>query len=136
MKKLYIGNLPYRLDRSDLEELFMPCGEITEIYLVKDRGKRRLKGFGFVTFADDKSSDAALALDGTEFLGRTLKISVAKDQNAGIDEEDGDDDMMAEGSCTSKKACCWLGIVFVSVVVSAATTYLMCTQLFGLTLTS
>ena len=122
MKKLYVGNLPYRLDRGDLEEFLASCGEISELYLVRDKGKRRLKGFGFVTFVDNEGAKAALDLDGNEFYGRTIKISVAKDQSAHaeqIDEEDDDVYVMPFGF---KR---WLGVIILSGLVAAATSYVV-----------
>ena len=126
MNKLYIGNLPYRLERQELEEFFAACGEISEIYLVKDRNKRRLKGFGFVTFVDEKAAKAALAMDGSDFQGRTLKVSLAKDQ-ADRDADVMDDDDLSLAPCGGVKRC--VTAILLSVVVSAVTSYFVCTHL-------
>lgn len=80
MNKIYIGNLPFKMEASDLRSTFARFGEITDLFLVKDRETGRLKGFGFITFADASSAQAALQMDGQEFSGRNLKVSIAKER--------------------------------------------------------
>ena len=80
MNKIYIGNLPFKMETNDLRAEFARFGEITDLFLVKDRETGRLKGFGFITFADSKSAQAALQMDGKEFSGRNLKVSIAKER--------------------------------------------------------
>ncbi len=128
MNKLYIGNLPYRLEQHELEQLFAPCGEVTEVHLVKDRSKRRLKGFGFVSFADANAAKAALALDGSEFYGRTLKISIAKDQSERTEMED--DEMEEPTTLLGCKH--WVKVVLLSIAVSALTSYVVTTNVWRL----
>ena len=86
MNKIYIGNLPFKMEASDLRSMFARFGEITDLFLVKDRETGRLKGFGFITFADASSAQAALQMDGEEFSGRNLKVSIAKEREDRGDE--------------------------------------------------
>ena len=48
--KIYIGNLSFRADPSDLitalEEQFGACGEIDDISVIEDRQTGKIKGFG------------------------------------------------------------------------------------------
>lgn len=83
MNKIYVGNLPYSINEPQLEEGFSKFGEIVEAFLVKDRDSGRLKGFGFVTFATQAAAQAALAMDGQEFHGRNLKVSMAREKEEG-----------------------------------------------------
>lgn len=78
--KIYIGNLPFKMEPNELRDAFARFGEITDLFLVKDRDTGRLKGFGFITFANDSAAQAALQMDGEKFGGRDLKVSIAKDR--------------------------------------------------------
>ncbi len=78
-KKLYVGNLNYRSEESDLETLFAEYGEVTSLNILVDRVTGRSRGFGFVEMADDAAADAAIkALDGAEFDGRNLRVNEAR----------------------------------------------------------
>ena len=82
--KIYVGNLPYSTQESDLEDFFGSCGSIAEVKLIKDYQTGRSKGFAFITFESDDSVAEAVKLNGTEMDGRTIKVSEAKeDQRRG-----------------------------------------------------
>lgn len=80
MKKIYIGNLPYRATEQEIQSAFAQYGAIEEIALIKDRHSGRPKGFGFVTFETADAAQGALKMDGQDFQGRTLKVSIAKEK--------------------------------------------------------
>jgi RNA recognition motif-containing protein len=48
-----------------------------------DRDSGQSKGFGFVEFSDDTIAKNALALNGTEFGGRSLKVNEARPRTDG-----------------------------------------------------
>jgi len=78
-KKLYVGNLSFVVSEGKLKELFSQFGEITEVVLVTDRATGRLRGFGFVTFAEDAAAEKAIAeMNGKEVEGRTIKVNEAR----------------------------------------------------------
>jgi RNA recognition motif-containing protein len=78
LSKLFVGNLDFAATRQSLEGLFAPHGEIVDLALPIDRESGRPRGFAFVTFGDDASATRAMQqLDGTDFLGRSLRVSVA-----------------------------------------------------------
>lgn len=78
-KKLYIGNLSYDVDQSDLEQLLGQYGQVEDAVVIMDRMSGRSKGFGFVTMSNDDDADKAIAeLDGKEYTGRNLKVNEAK----------------------------------------------------------
>ena len=81
MKKIYIGNLPFNMNEDEYRDVFSKYGEIEDVFLVKDRATRRLKGFGFITFDTEEAAQAALEMDGKELGGRTIKVSMAKERN-------------------------------------------------------
>ncbi len=77
--KIYVGNLPYKVDDSRLKEMFSAYGEVSDSKVIIDRETKRSKGFGFVEMADQSEGDKAIKeLDGKEFEGRNLKVNVAK----------------------------------------------------------
>lgn len=80
--KIYVGNLSYSLDEAALRTSFAEFGEITDIAFPKDRVTGRPRGFAFITFADAKSAEAALKLDGQEISGRKVVVKFALERKA------------------------------------------------------
>src|SRR5260370_35071568 len=78
-KKLYVGNLSYNVDSSELEQLFGQHGQVVSAQIINDRDTGRSKGFGFVEMASDAEADAAIAsLNGQQHDGRTLTVNEAR----------------------------------------------------------
>ncbi|NLK66930.1 MAG: RNA-binding protein [Campylobacteraceae bacterium] len=75
---IYVGNLPFRLDESELREAFEEFGKVSRAKIVKDRETNRSKGFGFVEMEDSDALKAIKALDGKELFGRSLRVNEAK----------------------------------------------------------
>jgi len=78
-KKLYVGNLSYQVDSSELEQLFGQHGQVISAQIINDRDTGRSKGFGFVEMANDDEAEAAIAaLNGQEHGGRPLTVNEAR----------------------------------------------------------
>jgi len=78
-KKLYVGNLSYSVDSSELEQLFSQHGQVVSAQIINDRDTGRSKGFGFVEMANDAEADAAVAaLNGQQHGGRALTVNEAR----------------------------------------------------------
>jgi RNA recognition motif-containing protein len=78
-KKLYVGNLTYNVNESDLEALFAPFGTVQSAQIIVDRDTNRSKGFGFVEMGSDAEAQAAIqALNAREHDGRNLTVNEAK----------------------------------------------------------
>jgi RNA recognition motif-containing protein len=78
-KKLYVGNLTYRMNSSDLEQLFSQYGSVQSAEVISDRDTGRSKGFGFVEMSTDAEARAAIdALHDQEFDGRRLTVNEAR----------------------------------------------------------
>lgn len=78
-KKLYVGNLSFDVNDSDLQQLFSAHGSIVSAQVIIDRDTNRSKGFGFVEMSSDGEAQAAVAaLDGKDHGGRALKVNEAK----------------------------------------------------------
>ncbi len=77
--KLYVGNLSYDVQNSDLEEMFASHGSVRSAQVIMDRDTGRSKGFGFVEMSADGEATAAIsALNGRDFKGRALTVNEAK----------------------------------------------------------
>jgi RNA recognition motif-containing protein len=83
-KKLYVGNLPYSVRDSDLEDLFTPHGSVQSAQVIIERDTGRSKGFGFVEMSNDQEAQEAIsALNGREMEGRTLTVNEARPKEEG-----------------------------------------------------
>ena len=78
-RKLYVGNLTYGVDSSQLEQMFAAYGTVQSAQVIVDRETGRSKGFGFVEMGTDQEAQAAIAaLSGKEVDGRQLTVNEAK----------------------------------------------------------
>jgi RNA recognition motif-containing protein len=78
-KKLYVGNLPYSIDKDGLLQLFSSYGDIVDAVVITDKYTKRSKGFGFVEFADEKAAEKAVAeMNEKELEGRKMVVNVAR----------------------------------------------------------
>src|SRR5687768_814039 len=78
-KKLYVGNLSYEVDSSELQQMFAPHGNVTSAEVVADKMTGRSRGFGFVEMGSDEEAQAAIAaLNGQQHGGRALTVNDAK----------------------------------------------------------
>ena len=78
-KKLYVGNLTYSVNESDLEALFSEFGTVQSAQIIVDRDTNRSKGFGFVEMGSDAEAQAAIdGLHDQEHNGRRLTVNEAK----------------------------------------------------------
>jgi RNA recognition motif-containing protein len=82
-KKLYVGNLTYNVNESDLKGLFAPFGTVQSAQVIVDRDTNRSKGFGFVEMDTDAEAQAAIqGLNAQEYDGRNLTVNEAKPREA------------------------------------------------------
>lgn len=71
--KLYVGNLPYSVTKTQLEELFASHGQVQSVTVIEG------KGFAFVEMSSPAEAEAAkAALDGTDLGGRAIKVDEAR----------------------------------------------------------
>ena len=74
--KIYVGNLSFAVKEDDLITLFQVYGEVISAKVIIDRETIRSKGFGFVEMSNDEEAKKAIeALNGSELMGRPLKVS-------------------------------------------------------------
>ena len=76
---IYVGNLPFDAQESDLRRLFSDYGTIDSASVITDRDTGRSRGFGFVELADgDQARRAIEKLDGHDLNGRRITVNEAK----------------------------------------------------------
>ncbi len=82
---IFVAGLSYQINDADLKELFEEYGEVSSAKIITDRETRRSKGYGFVEMADEDGQRAIEELNGAEYDGRTLSVSVARPRAEGGD---------------------------------------------------
>jgi RNA recognition motif-containing protein len=81
---IFVGNLPFRAEREDVVQLFAPFGEVVNCSLPLERDTGRKRGFAFIEMADEAIESKAIdGLQGTELMGRPLRINKAEPRGSG-----------------------------------------------------
>ncbi|MDC3035213.1 RNA-binding protein [Prochlorococcus sp. AH-716-P05] len=81
---IFVGNLPFRAEREDVVQLFAPYGEVLNCSLPLERDTGRKRGFAFIEMADEAIESKAIeGLQGTELMGRPLRINKAEPRGSG-----------------------------------------------------
>ncbi len=81
---IFVGNLPFRAERDDVIQLFVPFGEVVNCSLPLERDTGRKRGFAFIEMADEAIESTAIdGLQGTELMGRPLRINKAEPRGSG-----------------------------------------------------
>jgi RNA-binding motif X-linked protein 2 len=76
---IYIGGLPFELSEGDIITIFSQYGEPTYINLVRDKETGKSKGFAFLKYEDQRSTDLAVDnLGGATVMGRMLRVDHTK----------------------------------------------------------
>ncbi|CAL8583627.1 RNA-binding protein Cwf29 [Xanthoria parietina] len=71
---IYIGGLPFDLSEGDIITIFSQFGEPTFVKLVRDKETGKSKGFAFLKYEDQRSTDLAVDnLGGATVMGRTIE---------------------------------------------------------------
>jgi RNA recognition motif-containing protein len=84
VKRLYIGNLPYRATEADLTSWFQQQGVATgTVSVMRDRFSNESRGFGFAEVDDAELERAVEASNGKSFMGRALVVNEARPMEKG-----------------------------------------------------
>ena len=76
---IYVGNLSYTLEESELQDAFAEFGEVSSVKILMDRETGRSRGFGFVEMPNQAEGEAAVAqLNGKDVGGRALRVNEAR----------------------------------------------------------
>ena len=81
---IFVGNLPFRAEREDVLQLFTPFGEVLNCSLPLERDTGRKRGFAFIEMGGEAIESKAIdGLQGTELMGRPLRINKAEPRGSG-----------------------------------------------------
>lgn len=78
---IYVGNLPFRATRAELSDLFLPYGKVHSTRIMIDKATRKPRGYGFVEMDCKSAAKAINKLNGTNFIGRNIKVSEANQRD-------------------------------------------------------
>ena len=83
-RKLYVGNLPYEVGETELQELFARAGSVESVSVIRDRATGRARGFAFVEMASDEDAQTAIReLNASQVGGRSLTVNEARPKEGG-----------------------------------------------------
>lgn len=92
---IYIGSLPFDLSEGDIITIFSQYGEPVFINLIRDKETGKSKGFGFLKYEDQRSTDLAVDnLGGATVMGRMLRVDHTRYKKK--DDEDSGDNTMGD----------------------------------------
>jgi RNA recognition motif-containing protein len=82
-RKLYVGNLPYEVGETDLQDLFAKAGTVESVSVMRDQMTGRARGFAFVEMSTDEEAQKAIQeLNEFQFGGRNLTVNEARPKAA------------------------------------------------------
>eukprot|EP00299_Pterocystis_sp_00344_P017643 c8843_g1_i2.p1 GENE.c8843_g1_i2~~c8843_g1_i2.p1 ORF type:complete len:132 (+),score=24.99 c8843_g1_i2:38-397(+) len=73
-RRIYVGNIPRFFRDTQLTEYFSQFGKVLSANVVNFAGTTKSRGFGFVKFADDETTDKVLAMS-LEAQGHKLVLT-------------------------------------------------------------
>ncbi|KAJ6836546.1 29 kDa ribonucleoprotein A, chloroplastic-like [Iris pallida] len=74
--ELFVGNLPFTVDSSELAGLFQRAGNIEMVEVIYDKLTGRSRGFAFVTMSTAEEVEAAVQqFNGYELDGRAIRVN-------------------------------------------------------------
>lgn len=80
-KKLYVGNISFKVREEDLKEFFSTIGEVESVKIITDAYTGQPKGFGFVEMVYEEDAQKAIAnLNGKTLMERTIIVNEARPQ--------------------------------------------------------
>ena len=78
-KTVFIGNLAHEGSEDELRGVFAQMGPVSTLRVVVDRDTGMRKGFAFLEYFDPETAQLAVRqLNGMDFYGRTLRVSIAE----------------------------------------------------------
>jgi len=80
VKKLFVGNLPYAANETDVQNFFAGYGvNVDTVTVMRDRFTGQARGFGFVEINDDAVAQQAVDnCHGKELMGRAVVVNEAR----------------------------------------------------------
>lgn len=79
---VFVKNLSYDSNRSDVERFFSKCGEVVDVYLPRNRDREGHRGFCYVRFNTEKGQKNAMELHDEELGGRRLFVDLPRNNRS------------------------------------------------------
>jgi cold-inducible RNA-binding protein len=84
LKNIYVGNISFNMDETELQALFGEYGEVSRVSVITDRDTGRPRGFAFVEMPNEAEGNAAIeGLNGSVVGGRSLTVNEARPRQEG-----------------------------------------------------
>lgn len=102
---IFIGGLPFDLSEGDVICIFSQYGEIVNINLVRAKDTGKSRGFCFICYEDQRSTDLAVDnLNGIKILNRTVRVDHVNDYKAPKDTKKTDEEekKLRDDGCAPK----------------------------------
>jgi RNA recognition motif-containing protein len=78
-RKLYVGNLPYEVSETDLQQLFGAAGTVESVTVMRDMATGRARGFAFIEMSTDEEAQKAITqFNAYSMGGRNLTVNEAR----------------------------------------------------------
>jgi len=68
-RRLYVGNLSYQVQESELEQLFAQAGSVASVFVPRDKFTGQGRGFAFVEMGTDAEAQVAIEKFHQQSLG-------------------------------------------------------------------
>jgi len=89
---IYVGSLNFKMQESELREIFEEYGEVSSARIITDKYSGRSKGFGFVEMPDETDAKRAISeLNGAEVGGRNIIVNESIERTERRNFRSGDD---------------------------------------------
>jgi len=87
-RSIYVGQVDYTATAEELEQHFHGCGAVNRVTILCDKFSGQPKGFAYIEFAEKESVDASMALEGSMFKGRQIKVMPKRTNKPGVSSTD------------------------------------------------
>lgn len=87
---IYVGNLAYEVNDTDLQNAFEAYGQVDSANVIKDRFSGESRGFGFVEMPLKEEAKAAIeGLNSTQLKGKSIIVNEARPRTNSRDSRGG-----------------------------------------------
>ncbi|XP_051123497.1 glycine-rich RNA-binding protein RZ1A-like [Andrographis paniculata] len=91
--RCFIGNLSWSTSDRGLKQAFEKFGHLVDAKVVVDKFSGRSRGFGFVSFEEERAMEEAMeAMNGMDLDGRSITVDKAQPNQGSGRDRDGDRD--------------------------------------------
>ncbi|TRY78235.1 hypothetical protein TCAL_08960 [Tigriopus californicus] len=89
--KVFLGGLPPNITETEIQSFFMRYGNVIEVVIMYDQEKKKSRGFGFLSFADEAACSKAVADHYVMIQNKQVEVKRAEPRTnqGGHDDMDG-----------------------------------------------